>query len=399
MPLSLPVVIGSLGYFVDIFDLFLFGVVRVSSLTALGVPKSAHLDTGVFLLNMQMIGLLIGGLVWGVLGDKKGRRTILFGSIFLYSVANLLNSQVTSVTAYGVLRFFAGLGLAGELGAAITLVSESLSIKNRGYGTTIVASFGLLGAVAAAWVGENLSWRTAFIVGGILGLCLLILRMTLAESKMFQNAKATNVPRGDLRLLVGSKKRFLKYLQCIFAGVPIYFVVGILITFSPEFGEAAGVHGVVAGQAILYSYLGAAIGDFLSGMLSQYFKNRRRIVYISLIGSFVMLSVFLLSQNVGLTLFYLMCGLMGLMTGYWAVLITMSAEHFGTNLRATVTTSVPNFVRSAVVPLTIAFKFLKGPLGLTNSALLLGLAVTILGIVSIHFLGETFGADLDYLET
>jgi MFS transporter, putative metabolite:H+ symporter len=397
--INLAVIVGALGYFVDIFDLFLFSTVRVSSLESLNVPKAIALDVSVYLLNCQMVGLLIGGLMWGVLGDRKGRKTILFGSILLYSIANLLNFWVMTVPQYAALRFLAGLGLAGELGAAITLVSESIGQKDRGYGTMIVASFGLLGAVAAALVADWLPWRAAYVVGGSLGLVLLVLRIRLGESGLYQNLKTQDIPRGRLKMLLSPRTRLLKYVQCILVGVPVYFVVGILITFSPEFAKALSINGTVsAANAVLYCYLGSAAGDFLCGFISQRMQNRKKVISISLWLNLALIIAFCMSHESSSRIFYLSCGLLGFTTGFWAVLITMAAEHFGTNLRATITTSVPNFIRGSTIPLTLSFKVLKGMIGVVPSALLIGTIVTIVAQVSLKYLRETYEQDLNFLE-
>src|SRR5678815_49497 len=135
----LAVIVAALGYFVDIYDLLIFGIVRADSLKSIGIAPDAQLGPTQLILNTQMIALLLGGILWGVLGDKRGRISVLFGSIILYSLANIANGFVHTVPQYAAARFLAGLGLAGELGGGITLVSESLDEKTRGHGTTIVA--------------------------------------------------------------------------------------------------------------------------------------------------------------------------------------------------------------------------------------------------------------------
>lgn len=393
------VLVASLGYFVDIYDLILFGIVRVPSLTSLGIKGEQLISVGVFLLNMQMIGMLIGGIIWGILGDKKGRLSVLFGSIFLYSIANLMNAFVSSVEVYAVLRFVAGVGLAGELGAAVTLVSEVMSKETRGYGTAIVATIGVSGAIFAAIIGDAFSWKTAFIIGGILGLVLLIMRIKMFESGMYKSLQASNVRKGDFLKLFSSKQRFFRYLYCILIGLPIWFVVGILITFSPEFGKVLGVHEpIVAGKSIMFTYTGLIFGDFVSGFLSQYLKSRRKVIvlFISLTAIFIL--VYLFSQGLSLTMFYGLCVLLGISIGYWAVFVTTASEQFGTNLRSTVTTTVPNFIRGSVVPFTLTFSFLRTSLGMKYAALLVGLISIIIALFAVYKLDETFGKDLDYLE-
>lgn len=395
------VIVAALGYFVDIYDLVLFSIVRIESLRDLGITdQNELLEQGVLLLNMQMAGMLLGGIAWGILGDKKGRLSVLFGSIFLYSIANLMNGFVTDIPMYAFLRFVAGVGLAGELGAGITLVSEILPKEKRGYGTMVVATIGISGAILAGIIGEYYGWRTAYFIGGGLGMLLLFLRIGVYESGMFSNLKGTNVTRGKFLSLFTNGKRFKKYMKCILIGVPIWYVVGILITFSPEFGIALGVPETVsAGKAVSFCYMGLVLGDFASGYLSQKFRNRRTVVLAFILLTGAVIGIYLFGRGFSLNAFYALAVALGFTCGYWAVFITIAAEQFGTNIRATVTTTVPNFVRGAVVPLTISFGFLKDSMGLISGALVLGLLCTIIAVISILTLEETFGRDLDFLES
>lgn len=397
--LNTTVLVSALGYFVDIYDLILFGIVRVSSLKSMGVQGDQLISTGVYLLNMQMAGMLLGGIIWGIIGDKKGRLSVLFGSIFLYSAANIANAFVTSTEAYAVLRLLAGIGLAGELGAAVTLISEVMTKETRGYGTAIVATVGVTGAIFAAIVGDSFSWQTAYIIGGILGLLLLILRIRMFESGMYKTVAASAVGKGDFLKLFTSKDRFFRYLNCVLIGLPIWYVVGVLITFSPEFGKILGVQEPIqAGKSIMYTYVGLIFGDFASGFLSQYLKSRKKVILIFISLTAVFIAVFLFSRGLSLTSFYGLCIVLGISIGYWAVFVTTASEQFGTNLRATVTTTVPNFVRGAVVPLTLAFSFLKISMGMVGSALLVGVISLIIAYISLYHLEETHSKDLDYLE-
>ncbi|WP_394342577.1 MFS transporter [Pontibacter oryzae] len=399
--LNAAVIVAALGYFVDIYDLVLFSIVRIPSLQELGITaQSELLEKGVLLLNMQMAGMLLGGIGWGILGDKRGRLSVLFGSIFLYSIANIMNGFVQDIYMYAFLRFVAGLGLAGELGAGITLVSEVLPKEKRGYGTMIVATIGISGAVIAGAVGDYFGWRTAYFIGGGLGLLLLFLRLGVYESSMFKNVKAVeDVTRGNFLSLFTNGKRFWKYLKCILIGIPIWFVVGILITFSPEFGVELGVQEAVsAGKAVSFCYLGLTFGDLISGYLSQRLGSRRKVVMAFLGLSAVFILMMLLGRDFSINRFYLLCTALGFASGYWAVFITIAAEQFGTNIRATVTTTVPNFVRGAVVPLTLTFEALRHPLGFLPTAMLLAAVCLAIAIVSIFTLEETFSKELDYLE-
>jgi MFS transporter, putative metabolite:H+ symporter len=397
--LTTNVVVAALGYFVDIYDLLLFGIVRVASLKSIGVADDKLLENGVYLINMQMIGMLIGGLLWGVIGDKKGRISVLFGSIFLYSIANILNAFVTNVDQYGILRFVAGVGLAGELGAAITLVSETMTKESRGYGTTVVASVGILGAVVASLVGDAFSWQTAYIIGGVMGLLLLVLRVSMYESGLFASAQKATVKKGDISMLFSPFPRFIKYLRCILIGIPVWFVVGILLTFSPELTQALGVQGAVtASKSIMFGYMGLSAGDFASGFISQKLGSRRKVVGAFLLFALGLSIVYYFSHGISNIMFYTLCVGLGFGAGYWAVFVTNAAEQFGTNLRATVTTSVPNFVRGSVVLLTLSFKGLSSSMNLLNAALIVGLVSFAIAFVALWFMQETYGKDLDYFE-
>ena len=397
--INTTVLVSALGYFVDIYDLILFGIVRVPSLTELGFKGEELIKNGVFLLNMQMAGMLLGGILWGIYGDKKGRLSVLFGSIFLYSAANIANAFVTSVDAYAVLRLLAGIGLAGELGAAVTLISEILPKELRGYGTAIVATIGVSGAIAAAIVGDLFPWQTAYIIGGVLGIILLIMRIKMFESGMYKSIQTSNISKGNFFKLFTSKERFFRYLNCILIGLPIWFVVGVLITFSPEFGKILGAKGEIsAGKAIMFTYIGLIFGDFASGFLSQAIKSRKKIIMIFLILTLVFVVVYLFSRDFSLTYFYGLCIAIGISIGYWAVFVTIASEQFGTNIRSTVTTTVPNFIRGSVIPITIAFEFLRGSTGMINAALIVGIISVAIAFISLYHLKETYGKDLNFIE-
>jgi len=396
--LKLPVIAAAFGYLVDMYDLFLFSVVRIPSLKGIGDSGDALLKHGVMLLNWQMAGLLIGGIFWGILGDKKGRLSVLFGSILIYSLANICNGFVQTVPQYAVFRFIAGIGLAGELGAGVTLVTEVLPKQIRGYGTTLVATLGVVGAILAYFVADLFDWRMAYFTGGGLGLLLLLLRIRIFESPVFAKMKAAKVQRGNIGMLL-EPHRFLKYLQCIAIGLPIWFVVGILITFSPEFGSAIGLdQPVVAGKAVMLAFAGQVAGDIASGLLSQYVKSRRKIVLLFIALSFIFVLVYLLMPVKTLSAFYLVCVILGFTNGYWALFVTIAAELFGANLRATVATTVPNFVRGAVIPLATIFLYLKSALGIVYSAIVVGVFTMVIALLALYFLDETFTKDLDYVE-
>jgi MFS family permease len=396
----LVIVVAALGYFVDIYDLLLFSMVRNASLTALGVPPDQLLGKGLTLLNMQMGGMLVGGVLWGVLGDKKGRLSVLFGSIVLYSLANLLNGMATTVGQYAILRLVAGIGLAGELGAGITLVAEVMPKASRGWGTSIVAAVGILGAVAGYFVASLTDWRHAYFIGGGLGLLLLLLRLGVVESGLFVRVAATHPRRGDFLMLFNDAGRFLRYLRVIAIGLPLWYLVGILITLSPEFGRAFGFSEPPnAGRAVALCYTGLAIGDLASGMVSQVLRSRRKAVLLFLLAQLAGVALYFTVGTLGLQQFYACCFGLGLAGGYWAMFVTIGSEQFGTNIRATVTTTVPNMVRGAVVPMTLAFTWLKGQgLGLPQAALAIGALVFGPALWGLAGLEETFHKDLDYTE-
>ena len=397
--LQIPVILAALGYFVDIYDLLLFSIVRVQSLKDLGVADSAMLTEGIYLINMQMGGLLIGGILWGILGDKRGRLSVLFGSILIYSVANIANGFVTTVDQYALLRLIAGIGLAGELGAGITMVAEILPKEIRGYGTSLVASVGLLGAVLAYFIAEQFAWRNAYFIGGGLGLLLLLMRVSVFESGIFTKLKEQAVSRGNFLHLFSSKERSFKYLRCILIGLPVWFVAGILMTFSPEFGKALHLsEPIVAGKAVMWEYIGLAIGDLSSGIFSQYAHSRKKIVGLFLFITASLIAVYLYVPFQSSAWFYAICVGLGFGVGYWALFVTIAAEQFGTNLRATVATTVPNFVRGSINIMTPLFLLFKGQLGIISGAGLLGLLTIVIAFLGLWKMEETFGKDLDFLE-
>jgi MFS transporter, putative metabolite:H+ symporter len=397
----LAVLAAALGYFVDIYDLILFSVVRKASLESIGVPSAEILDTGLRLLNWQMSGMLVGGVLWGILGDRRGRLSVLFGSILLYSVANLANAAVESVGTYAVLRFVAGVGLAGELGAGVTLVSELLGRETRGYGTSLVASVGILGAVAAVLVAETFDWRAAYVVGGVLGLVLLGLRFSVRESSMFHSARTRATHRGSFLALFSRRRRALRYLALILVACPIWYVVGLLVTAAPEFAAALrSPFQPNAGRAILWTYVGLVVGGLASGLLSQVLRSRKRAIatFVGLTAAGCVL--YFAGAARSLAQFYGLCFGLGVAAGYWSVFITAAAEQFGTNLRATAATSAPNFVRGAVVPMTLGFAFFRdrAGVGVTGAGIAVGAIVLGLAFVAVTGLEETFGKDLDFIE-
>jgi MFS family permease len=414
----LLIIVASLGYFVDIYDLVLFGVVKAESLLSIMPNASDHIRaaTGKMLFNYQMIGMFIGGLLWGILGDKKGRVKVLFGSILLYSIANIANAFVTDVSSYSIIRIIAGIGLAGELGAGITLVSELMPKEKRGYGTMIIVCFGALGAVFATLIGAKgeaiggiltmltgikfLNWQIAYLVGGMLGLLLLVIRMGSLESNMFQEMHEEGVTRGNLKLIFGNRKNLIKYIQCIAVGIPIWFVIGLLIMNSKDdFGPLLGLKTINNGLAVMYAYIGLSIGDLVAGLLSQWLKSRRKVVMIFLLMTVIVTSSFLFgSKTISEETYYLYCFLLGASTGYWAIFVTIAAEQFGTNIRSTAANTVPNFVRGSVFLIVSLFVVFTNFLSIGMSALFVGLLSVASAFWGIYHLKETFSKDLNYHE-
>ena len=419
----LVLIVAALGYFVDIYDLVLFGVVKGESLQQIMSNASPEqiAATGKFLFNMQMLGMLLGGLLWGILGDKKGRLKVLFGSIILYSIANLANAFVTDIPSYAFIRIIAGIGLAGELGAGITLISEIMTKETRGYGTMIIVTFGALGAVAASLVGANglgitqffhdfiglslQNWQVAYIVGGLMGLFLLLLRIGTIESSFFLNGKdEKHIKKGDLKLIFYKRENLLKYIHCIFIGIPIWYIIGLLIMNSKDnFGPWLGINNIENGKAVMYAYIGLSFGDLLSGILSQILKSRKKVVYLYLSFTLVTSITFLFFLEYFVTLnasiYYLMCFLLGTGTGYWAIFVTIAAEQFGTNIRSTAANTIPNFVRGSVPIIMLFFGLLTLNFSDGVSALMIGLFFITLAFYSISRLKETYGKDLNYNET
>jgi putative MFS transporter len=395
--LNLTVVVAGLGYFVDLFDITLYGVVRVNSLKDLGLTDQEVFDQGANIYTYQMVGMMIGGMIWGVLADKRGRLSVMFGSILLYSFANIANYFVWDVTSYAVCRFLGGVGLAGELGAAITLVAESLPKEKRGLGTTIVATLGMLGILAASLMSEYVSWRMAYLIGGVMGLLLLVARFKVSESELF--AKKTHPSRADPMLLLQGG-RFSKYIFCILVGVPVYFTTGALFSFSVELAKGLNIQGTVtAAKAIFFGSIGLTVGDLLAGVLSQWFKSRKRAVGLHLGLGFGAMLVYILAPGLTSTGIYILCLILGVCVGYWAVFVTMAAEQFGTNIRGTVATTAPNFVRGSAALIVYGYKELTNHMPVATAALAVGVTCFGLALVALSRMEETFHRDLDYEES
>jgi MFS transporter, putative metabolite:H+ symporter len=405
--LSLPVIVGALGYFVDIYDLLLFTIVREPSLKDIGINLSdtkAAIAASTQIINWQMFGLLIGGILWGTLGDKKGRLSVLFGSILLYSVANFITGYVETVGQYATARFAAGIGLAGELGAGITLVSELLPKEKRGIGTSLVAGIGLFGAVFAYFTYDLTNdWRLCYKIGGVLGIGLLFLRVSLAESGMFKETRDKNVSRGNIFMFFNNASRFKKYMLAILIGLPTWYVIGVLVNYSNRFASALyGENEIDSGRSIMYAYIGIAVGDILIGLISQYFKSRKKALYLFYFLCIVSGLFFFSPVNNSDSAMYGICLALGFSTGFWAIFVTMGAEQFGTNIRATAATTIPNMVRGSLPLINLTFKNIfqdSWGWSLVQSGVVTGIIVIIIALISVYYTKETFHKDLNYVET
>lgn len=396
---QLAVIVSALGFFVDVYDLLLFGIIRKPSLTELGLSGEQVLTEGEFILSIQMIGLLVGGIIWGILGDKKGRLKVLFGSILLYSVANILNGMVSNLTQYTLLRFIAGVGLAGELGAGVTLVSEILPKEKRGIAAAMIASFGILGAVTAFMFSKILDWRWCYYVGGGMGLILLLLRVSVYESGLYKQVSETKISRGNFLMFFNKKERFIRYMRCILIGLPAWYIIGVLITFADKFGEEFGIAGIDPAKAILFQYLAIAFGDLSVGLLSQKLRSRKKALFI-FYGITVFFTILYFLQSGGsANMFYLICAGLGYGTGFTVVYITMSAEQFGTNLRASAAISVPNMVRGVLPLIILLFKFTRNLFhSYVTGGWVTGIILFVIAIIAAINTEETFGKDLDFVE-
>ena len=397
--IALAIIASALGFLVDLYDIIIVSVVRTKSLLAVGVPEAELMTKGVWLLNIQMIGMLIGGFLWGILGDKKGRLSVLFGSIILYSVATFANGFVTSYSMYLVLRFLAGIGLAGELGAGITLVSEQMPQKWRGIGPSIIGSFGMLGAIMGAYIGGKYSWESTYIIGGAIGFALLILRLGVLESGMYEQIKNSVVKRGDLRIIFRDKIKLKKYISIFLLGFPAWYINGVIMTFTPEIAKAMNMSEIPAVSVVFTMYfLGFTFGDISCGFVSQLLKSRKKAITIYLVSFGVFLVLFFLFAKTSVTLYYSFFFGLGVAAGYTIVLLTLAAEQFGTNIRSTVTTSSLNLIRASLIPQATAFTLLTPILGITQSALIVGVFSLGISFWALGNLEETFHKNLDFVE-
>lgn len=401
---SFPVIIGALGFFVDIYDLLLFNIVRQSSCKDLGVSPEDMQKTGEHIINWQMFGLTVGGILWGIMGDKRGRKSVLFGSILLYSVATFATGFVHTIEQYSMLRFIAALGLAGELGASITLTSELLPKEKRGIGASIIATAGVLGTITAYFIYDlsGQDWRLCYYIGGAMGIALLFLRIGVLDSRMYDAAKQDKVELGNFLMLLNKRDRFFRYLRAILIGLPVWYVIGILISFSEKFAKEWGITGFDQPRALMFQYVALVFGDLSAGLLSNLIKSRKKTLFIFYgILSIAIALYFGLKGGHSATNMYLLCMLLGFGSGLSVLYIMMSAEQFGTNLRATVAISVPNLVRGFLPLMILLFQWLRSASVFNDfitGAWVTGVVVIIVGLISAMYTKETFGKELDFTE-
>lgn len=396
---NIAVIVAALGYFVDIYDLLLFSIIRIPSLKSFGLSDEQIKNDGLFIINIQMLGLLVGGIIWGVLADKKGRLSVLFASIILYSLGNIANGFVQTVDQYALVRFISGVGLAGELGAGITLVSELLPKDKRGVGTSLVAGIGLSGAVLAYYMKQHFDWRTCYFIGGGLGFVLLFLRIKVAESGMFREVKQSDIQKGNFFMFFNNGDRFKRYLLSILIGLPTWYVIGILVSFSREFGQKMNVQGEVdPGKSVMFAYAAISLGDIAIGFVSQWFRSRKKALYLFYGLTVIGMIWFFNLEGASSQELYWACALLGFGTGFWAIFVTMAAEQFGTNLRATAATTVPNMVRGSLNLITLLFTALQGSYSFIQSGIITAVVIMIIGTLSAAFTRETFGKDLNFVE-
>ena len=396
----IAVLVAALGYFVDIYDLLLFQIVRIESLQGLGLNAEQVKQEGQFIISVQMIGLLAGGIIWGIMGDKKGRLSVLFGSIILYSIANIVNGFVQTPNQYALVRFCAGVGLAGELGAGITLVSELTSKEKRGLSTSIVAGLGLFGAVLAYFISQEFHWRTCYFIGGGLGFSLLLLRLSVHESGMYKSLEVKPVSRGNFLMFFQKRSRFKKYMLAILIGLPTWYVIGILVAFSNNFAEALHIDGaVLPKKATMFAYVAIAFADIFIGLVSHWLKSRKKALYIFYVITLLSIAAYFMQAGGTAARMYWICAAMGFGTGFWAIFVTMAAEQFGTNLRATAATTVPNMVRGSLPLMLLLFNALQPSFTILQAGMITGGIVMLISCIAAFFTEETYAKDLNYLES
>ncbi|UAY52311.1 MFS transporter [Ferruginibacter albus] len=398
---SLPVIVGALGLFVDVYDLLLFSIIRKPSLAALGLRGDEITNTGEWIISIQMIGLVVGGIFWGVLGDKRGRLNVLFGSILLYSIANIANGMVHTIPQYIIIRFIAGIGLAGEMGASITLVSEILPKEKRGIAAAIITSLGVLGAVLAYEVYNYFQdWRLCYYIGGGIGLLLLLLRVSILESGMYDEVKKTTIERGNFFMFFTNKDRFFRYMRGVIIGLPVWYAIGVLITFADKFGKEMGIANVDPGKAVMYQYFALCFGDLAAGILSNILKSRKKALFTFFIIQGIFTILYFLQAGGSAERMYWLCAGLGFGSGFSVLYITMSAEQFGTNLRATAAISIPNMVRGGLPLILLLFRGIRSLTGhYVSGGWITGIILMAMAVIAAYYTKESFGKDLNFVET
>jgi MFS transporter, putative metabolite:H+ symporter len=398
--IALGIIVSALGFFVDLYDIMALAAIGENSLRSIGIAEAAIKKELTYLQSMQMWGMLLGGFLWGIIGDKYGRLKVLFGSIILYSVFTLLNAFVTGINGYAACRFFAGLGLAGELGAGITLVSEQMRKEKRGLGPAIIAGFGVLGAIVAVIIGKNYDWKTVYIVGGTLGFGLLLLRLGVVESGLFTIARKSNIARGSFMVILKNKEHLKKFACILLVGMPGWFVNGVMMQLSNFISKSMGMNPLPdKGKVIIYFFIALSLGDVMGGVVSQWLKSRKKSIYIFLLLHLLMLVLFFTVAKNSVQLYYFIFAGLGLSVGFVIQLFTLAAEQFGTNIRTLVTSSGLNLVRGWVIPLAALFTWMNEGLLIIEwkSAAVIAFVVVAVSFWALSQLEETFDKDLAFV--
>ncbi len=398
--ITLGIIVSALGFFVDLYDIMALAAIGETSLKAIGVAAENIKNDINYLQSMQMLGMLIGGFLWGIIGDKYGRLKVLFGSIILYSFFTFLNAFVTGTGQYAACRFLAGLGLAGELGAGITLVSEQMKKEKRGLGPAIIAGFGVLGAIVAVFIGKYADWRTVYITGGVLGFLLLILRIGVVESGLFTIAKTSKISKGNFLIILRNWNYLKKFLCILLVGIPGWFVNGVMMQFSNYISSSMGMNPLPdKGKVIIYFFIALSLGDVLGGLVSQWLKSRKKSMYIFLSLHLLMLILFFTIGKNSAQLYYIIFAGLGLSVGFVIQLFTLAAEQFGTNIRTLVTSSGLNLVRGWVIPLGALFAWMNDSLHIIEwkVAAIIAFSVAAVSFWALSQLDETFNNELEFV--
>jgi MFS transporter, putative metabolite:H+ symporter len=381
------------GYFIDIFDLVLFSTLRISSFEELKITDPTYWTVVFF--NLQMTGILVGGIFWGKMADIKGRSWSFMGTILVFSIANIINGLTSSLTVYGICRFIAGFGLAGEMGSGIALICEKVPDEKRSLYLGFVSSLGCIGAVLSGWLGDIVYWRYLFIGSGFAGILLTLLRKNLLEPDLFRKTATLNIPRGQWKTLFQSPPDLIRFILLIFLGIPMWYIIGILWSFSTEMTSTIGLNIFTSGQAILWGYVGVWMGDMLMPFVSQFLKSRIFTIQICLIMMLLGVIYLFQFQPHSLLSFQLTHIFLGFTIGYWAVYATLCGESFGTNIRALTSTSLPSLIRFSSIPMMIIYQYGRDENEL-NIALGMGLTVLCISMITTYFIKDTFQKDIDF---